>query len=62
MRMGYSVILAMLLALLSGCGDISVDTCQLEVAGCDVGLFSCPEADNCYATRNQCEASGECDD
>ena len=56
----HLLVFCMLVAA-EGCSGTEQDNCQLEIDGCQAGFYSCPEADNCYASDRQCEASGECD-
>ena len=50
--------------VLSACGDAvsggAVGACRNNVEGCTATTYSCPQAQLCYASAGECQASGEC--
>ena len=54
------------MAMLGTCGDdggnnnAAAGTCATNVVGCDPAAFSCDQAQRCYQSAADCQASGEC--
>lgn len=53
-------------AVLHACGSAVSDgngaggSCRTNVEGCNASAFSCPQAQLCYTSAADCQASGEC--
>ena len=59
----YALLMLAATSLLTACGDsgqASTSGCRTNVDGCTASAFSCAQAQLCYPSAAECQASGEC--